>query len=384
MRLIPRSRSALACVAASLALLALPSLASANPGTGPDLVRRSGQFMFLHADGHDGVAKRQWTLANGSERTPVRAPDDVWIEPGSRVRLEGTMQDGVLVLADSLSAVTELAPAPPTAGLSAAPSTETTAVMQFYFAGQSTGLPTNPDRHDDDRPEVPPGLLPRADLRRHRLPDESLRAQCTLSQSAPTTGECTTTRIYDWADEALALNSLNETQFDHFVYVFPAASACGWSGIAELPGRHAWINGPFTVPVIAHELGHNLGVSHAGGLSCRSSGVLAPMGDACTIDRVTLRAAAVRRSLRRDGQRARAAADEHAAQADAGRASPRAAVATVAASGTYQLSRDGDADRSGAGARACRSPVAATTSSSTGSRSASSMAMQRARPSQAC
>ena len=165
-----------------------------------------------------------------------------------------------------------------------------------------------------------------------------VRAPVTLSQSAPTTGQCTTTRIYDWADEALALNSLNETQFDHFVYVFPAASACGWSGIAELPGRHAWINGPFTVPVIAHELGHNLGVSHAGGLSCRSSGVLVPMGDACTIDRVNYGLPQYADPFDAMGNAPvlRQMNMQHKLMLGV---VPAAAVATVAASGTYQLSR---------------------------------------------
>ena len=39
------------------------------------------------------------------------------------------------------------------------------------------------------------------------------------------------------------------------------------------------------MPVLAHELGHNLGLSHAGGLTCTASGVPAPMGDSCQIDR---------------------------------------------------------------------------------------------------
>ena len=36
--------------------------------------------------------------------------------------------------------------------------------------------------------------------------------------------------------------------------------------------------------VLAHELGHNLGLAHAGGLVCTDAGVPAPMGDSCTAD----------------------------------------------------------------------------------------------------
>ena len=88
MRLLPKSRVALAAAIASLVLLAIPSIAGANPGTGPDLVRRSGQFTILHADMLDGSSTREPMLVDGDRQTPVHAPGDVWIEPGSRVRLD--------------------------------------------------------------------------------------------------------------------------------------------------------------------------------------------------------------------------------------------------------------------------------------------------------
>ena len=336
MKVISRSRTALATVAASFMLLALPSLAAAHPGTGPDLVRRSGQFVILHADGRDGLATRRGMLVDGQNRTPVRAPRDVWIEPGSRVRLEGTVQNGALVLGDTLTAVTELAPAQTTAGLSAAPSTETTAVVQFYFAGQSSGLPASPDVTMTSDPKS---------LRNYYLEqtygditfETTVFAPVTLTYSTPGAGACTNSKIYDWADQALTFNGLSEGQFEHFVYVFPTASTCPWAGIAELPGRHAWINGTFTVPVIAHELGHNLGVAHAGGLTCTSAGFPAPMGDACSIDRShyalpqyadpfdAMGNAPVLRQMNMQHKLALGVV-------------PPAAVATVGASGTYQLS----------------------------------------------
>ena len=97
---------------ATLALLALPSLAFANPGSGPELVQRSGRLVVVHADRADGGATRQWTLVQGASHVPVRAPADVWVAPGTPVRLEGTMQDGTLVVADSLTAVEETGVAP--------------------------------------------------------------------------------------------------------------------------------------------------------------------------------------------------------------------------------------------------------------------------------
>ena len=99
------------------------------------------------------------------------------------------------------------------------------------------------------------------------------------------TGTCSANDFYTWAAQAENATGMNDSAFKHWVFVFPDVPACGWSGLAEIGGPHVWINGDFEVPVIAHELGHNLGISHAGGLSCTASGVAAPMGDACTIDR---------------------------------------------------------------------------------------------------
>ena len=138
---IAKTLCARAAGLAALALLALPSLASANPGKGPELVQRSGQFVIVHADGRDGSSTRQAVLRDGLARTPVRAPADVWIEPGARVRLEGTMQNGTLVLADSVTAVKQTAPSPLQAGaprLAASLSMHNTAVVLFGFSGGPT------------------------------------------------------------------------------------------------------------------------------------------------------------------------------------------------------------------------------------------------------
>jgi len=143
--------------------------------------------------------------------------------------------------------------------------------------------------------------------------------------------------VAGWAQEAEDLNpSVNFAQYQHIVYVFPEVPACGWVGLAEIANRHVWINGAFEVPVIAHELGHNLGIAHAGGLTCTSSGTPAPMGDTCSIDRVhyalpqyadpfdAMGNAPVLRQMNMPHKLALGVL-------------PATAVATVTASGTYQL-----------------------------------------------
>jgi hypothetical protein len=282
-----------AAAVAALLLLALPSLAGANPGNGPALVQRSGQFVIVHADGRDGNSTRQPVLRDGLAQTPVRAPADVWIEPGARVRLEGTMQNGTLVVPDSVTAVKQTAPAALQADgprLAAAPAMHNTAVVLFGFTGGPTQgqLSTDPATAATEMFGDP---LTTADSLNSYYQEQTY-GQIGFSGTvfgpydiAGPTGTCSANDFYTWAMQAETATHMNDSAFQHWVFVFPDVPACGWSGLAEIGGPHVWINGDFEVPVIAHELGHNLGISHAGGLSCTASGVATPMGDTCTIDR---------------------------------------------------------------------------------------------------
>jgi Gametolysin peptidase M11 len=75
----------------------------------------------------------------------------------------------------------------------------------------------------------------------------------------------------DWgaaARAAAAADGFNAADYQHVMYVFPAQPSCGWAGLAYMPGSSSWINGDLTVRVTAHELGHNLGLNHAGSYAC--------------------------------------------------------------------------------------------------------------------
>ena len=105
-----------------------------------------------------------------------------------------------------------------------------------------------------------------------------------IAVPAPTSGDCIPD-VFSWAQLAMnGLPALDPSQYKHIVSAFPA-SVCGWSGLAEVGGSHVWVNGSFSVPVLAHELGHNLGLAHAGGLTCTASGAPVPVGGSCSIDR---------------------------------------------------------------------------------------------------
>ncbi|HEY4137563.1 MAG TPA: M12 family metallo-peptidase, partial [Casimicrobiaceae bacterium] len=104
----------------------------------------------------------------------------------------------------------------------------------------------------------------------------------TMNIAKPAT--CNTS---DWqgignaAATAAANGGWSPANYGFVVYLFPQVSACGWNGLAYIGSPHkAFINGTnsFVTSVIAHEMGHNFGLFHAGSVDCGS----APIGGSCT------------------------------------------------------------------------------------------------------
>jgi len=82
------------------------------------------------------------------------------------------------------------------------------------------------------------------------------------------------------ANTAATAAGYNPANYEYVVYLFPSGG-CGWSGLGYVGfPRLAYIHGPgsFTTPVVAHEVGHNFGLLHAGSIHC--TGVV--IGGSCT------------------------------------------------------------------------------------------------------
>jgi hypothetical protein len=93
------------------------------------------------------------------------------------------------------------------------------------------------------------------------------------------TSVCDTAAIQTKADAAATAAGVVLSSYTNVSYVFPHIDACSFAGRAQLPGSRSWINtiSPTTPKihdwVVAHELGHNLGVNHANSYDCTTAGV---------------------------------------------------------------------------------------------------------------
>jgi M6 family metalloprotease-like protein len=76
------------------------------------------------------------------------------------------------------------------------------------------------------------------------------------------------------ANTAAAAGGFVYANYDNIVYAFAGTGACGWSGLAYMPGKESWLNGVngMGLRTMAHELGHNFGTPHSSTVSCSQNG----------------------------------------------------------------------------------------------------------------
>lgn len=245
-----------------------------------------------------GRSTTRYTLETAGDEIPLR-PTTLTAEPGEKVVVTGRMRDGVVAGAvwSSPNELRRLA-SPSALGAGAEQAAEApaeegarkVAVILFSLPGDSPSWSLEQAR----------SRVFTASNSVNAFYEEESYGQISLTGKLRADGDvfgpfnlsgseagCPFGTWDDEADQAATDAGIDLTGYQHIVYISPFESACQWGGIAAVGGSRVNINGnsfgEAPTATIAHELGHNLGLEHAGSWTCTNGGVRVQISDTCTI-----------------------------------------------------------------------------------------------------
>jgi len=268
-----RIATAAACLAV-VAILAFSSSAQAS-------VTRSGT---LHAvvtdDFRSGESSTRYTLKSGGQTTVVR-PTALAVEAGEQVVVTGKMREDRLVGAVKATGPTQSAAIP------AGP--RKTAVLLIAPAGSSPSSWSQ----ESARTEVFTGTNSASafyeeesygsiSLTGKLRADGDVFGWFNLNTS---TAGCPDAELRHEANEDAAAEGVDLSGYRHLIYMMPFQGLqgdCKWFGLAGINSNWVMINGDFGVKIVTHELGHNLGLYHAGSWTCTEGGIRVQISETCT------------------------------------------------------------------------------------------------------
>jgi hypothetical protein len=230
-------------------------------------------------DFRHGSSVTRYHLRSGDREIAVR-PTELAAEAGEHVAVTGEMQDGRLV--GSVEATGNGAQAE-----AVTPGPRKAAVILFTFGGSA------PWTQEATRSEVFTGASSvNAFYKEESYGDISLTGKLRsdgdvfgwYSVNTPTAG-CPYSTWRAKAEEAAEDAGLDLSGYQHLMFELPYQSSCSWLGVAGLNSNWLMVNGSFggKGSTTAHELGHDLGLLHAGSWTCTSGGVRVQISNSCTV-----------------------------------------------------------------------------------------------------
>ena len=244
-------------------------------------VTRAGKLQAtVFDDFRHGRSVTRYHLRSGKQEIAVR-PTELSAEAGERVTVTGEVRDGRLV--GPVEAAT-----PPAQPAAIAPGPRKTAVILFTF-GAGGAWP-----QEEARSEVFTGTKSvNAFYQEESYGEISLTGKLRpdgdifgwYSVNTPTAG-CPYSTWKAKAEEAAVDAGVDLSGYQHLIFELPYQSSCSWLGVAGLGSNWAMINGNLLGTrgrTTAHELGHDLGLLHAGSETCTSGGVRVQISHECTV-----------------------------------------------------------------------------------------------------
>jgi hypothetical protein len=257
---------------AELLRVALPaSLRAALPPEAADLVEQDvaedGELEVLHVDYPDASLDHyEYALRTAKERLALRfganAPTELMT--GARVRARGLRLGQALALeSGSALSVTKATSLPNTLGAQ-----KTLMILvnfsdlrtQPYSVATAQNVLATTSNFDYEASYQQTWL------------DSTVAGWFTIAASSTV---CDYSAIASQAKQAATNAGYVLSSYNRLVYVFPPNSGCNWWGLGSVGGNpsQAWINTRygFSLTVLGHEMGHNLGLYHAHSIDCGAS-----------------------------------------------------------------------------------------------------------------
>lgn len=242
---------------------------------GAEVTRRGVLQATISEDLAQHESKTTYSLRSGETVTPLLPTAPVPASSGDAVEATGTMHEGQLV--GQVTALPDLTPA----ATPAEPRKVAVLLMRFPKDGAQPWPPSQA------RSEVFTG-----EKSANAFFKEESWGQVSLVGKNSAQGDVFGWYTVDpsvgcpyetWDAEARAAaesDGVSLAEYDHVIYMSTFNLACKWFGVASLGGKKLNINGTFGGPeTIAHELGHNLGMRHAGSWSCTKGAARVPVSD---------------------------------------------------------------------------------------------------------